>query len=480
MTRSLRSGAVTARHAHAAGGIGIAATLVAKVRALGWREAARRARTIVAIEGFRGLRMRAAAWRRRILDDHPPAISPAAFVTSSAAASESGDAQAAGPVGAAPVTGINLVGHPFGVLGMGEHVRKSAHAFAAAGVPFTLIDTFDQPGALAAKIREFPFLDRLSRVPAFPVSLFHLNADEMPLASAHLGAAFFAGHYNIGYWAWELAKFPDAWCSAFEYFDEIWAPSRFIQQALAEKSPVPVRYMPLAVGFPEHAPLDRAHFRLPRDRFLFLFYFDFTSYVARKNPQATLAAFEQAFPPGSTVAATLVIKLNGMHLRPDDYARFCAGLKPRGDSVILLEEVMTDREVRSLVQCCDAFVSLHRSEGFGRGLAEAMYYGKPVIGTGYSGNLDYMNPDNACLVDHVLVPVREGEYPHAEGQVWADPDVAQAAAYMRALAGDARLCGRLGERARASMREHHGFAAIGRRYRARLAAIGLAGTRDAP
>ena len=316
---------------------GVVRTFLAKVRTLGLRASLRRAGAIVSAEGVAGLRDRVAAWRARA---RPAAIPTAVAVLRRPAAGAEATQQ----------RGVNLIGHPFGVLGMGEHVRKSAHAFATAGVPFTLIDTFDQPGALAAKITEFPYLDRLTREPSHRVSLFHLNADEMPLASAHLGAAFFTGRYNIGYWAWELARFPDAWRGSFDFFDELWAPSRFIQQALAHASPVPVHYMPLAVGFPAREPLRRRHFGLPGDRFLFLFYFDFTSYVARKNPLAALAAFERAFPPGQRQRVGCVIKLNGMQLRPEDSAAFRAALSGRDESVFLIDKVMTDEEVRSLVQ----------------------------------------------------------------------------------------------------------------------------------
>lgn len=295
----------------------------------------------------------------------------------------------------------------------------------------------------------------------------------MKLASAHLGPEFFAGRYNIGYWAWELARFPDAWCSAFAFFDEVWAPSRFIQQAVAEKAPCPVVHMPLAVDFPVGTRLSRAHFGLPDDRFLFLFYFDFTSYMARKNPFGPLAAFRKAFPAGRHARASLVIKLNGMDQKPADYRRFMDELGDAHDDVVLIDKVMTDLEVRNLVQCCDAFVSLHRSEGFGRGLAEAMYFGKPVIGTAYSGNLDYMNPDNSCLVDAVLVPVREGEYPFPDGQLWADADVEQAADHMQRLVGEPSHAAAIGARAAAYMRAQHGFAAIGARYRRRLAQLGF-------
>jgi glycosyltransferase involved in cell wall biosynthesis len=419
--------------------------------------ALRKVAWIVRREGSAGLLGRMRAWRQ-----------PRGCGGTGAALPPAGAADGAG------AEGLNLVGHPYGALGMGEHIRKSAEAFAAAGVPFSIINTFRQVGPHGAKFGEFPHLSRIETDPRFPVSLFHLNADEMRLASAHLGPAFFTGRYNIGYWAWELARFPDAWCYAFDFFDEIWAPSRFIEQAVAQAAPCPVVHMPLAVDFSSSHALPRSHFKLPERKLLFLFYFDFTSYVARKNPWGPLAAFRAAFPDPDRANVALVIKLNGMEQRPEDYQRFREALRDGSAAgLILLDRVMTDHEVRNLVRNCDCFVSLHRSEGFGRGLAEAMHYGKPVIGTGYSGNLDYMNPDNACLVDYVLVPVAEGEYPHAEGQLWADPDVEQAAWYMRRIADDASLRQRLGARAAQYMHAHHSFAAVGAHYRRRLAKLGF-------
>jgi glycosyltransferase involved in cell wall biosynthesis len=444
----------------------LVSTFVTKLRILGPTGALRTAWSIVKREGSAGFARRLRAWRHGSAADSLDRAGAGSSVTTAG--------QAATPAATAATSGgINLVGHPYGALGMGEHIRKSAGAFAAAQVPFVVVNTFDQVGPHGDMFIEFPHHDLVRRESPYPVSLFHLNADEMKLAAAHLGEQFFSGRYNIGYWAWELARFPDAWCSAFAFFDEIWAPSRFIQQAVAEKAPCPVVHMPLAVDFPAGARLPRSHFGLPDDRFLFLFYFDFTSYVARKNPFGPLAAFRKAFPRAAGARTSLVIKLNGMAHKPADHRRFIDELGDTHDDVILIDQVMTDQEVKSLVQNCDAFVSLHRSEGFGRGLAEGMYFGKPVIGTAYSGNLDYMNPDNACLVDALLVPVREGEYPFPEGQLWADPDIDQAAHYMRRLVDEPAWARAIGARAAAYMRTQHGFAAIGARYRRRLEQLGF-------
>ncbi|MEP7206512.1 MAG: glycosyltransferase family 4 protein [Casimicrobiaceae bacterium] len=430
-------------------------TFSQKVRVLGVRGLLRRAWWILSRDGWAGLTARIRHWRTAGTQPYRGG----AFIPEVA-------------IAGAGSGGVNLVGHPYGALGMGEHIRKSAQAFAAASVPFGIFNTFDQLGAYSDKFEEFPFHHVIGREVPHGVSIFHMNADEMKLAVAHLPPTFFEGRYNIGYWAWELARFPDAWSYAFQYFDEIWAPSRFIQQAVAEKAPCPVIHMPLAVDFSSEAPLPRRHFRLPERKFLFLFYFDFTSYVGRKNPLGALRAFRAAFPRQGRSDVALVIKLNGMEQRPAEYERFLREVGEPDESIVLIDRVMSDREVRNLVRNCDSFVSLHRSEGFGRGLAEGMFYGKPVIGTAYSGNLDFMNPDNACLVDAVLAPVGAGEYPYGDGQFWAEPDVEHAAYHMRRLVTDVALSRQLGARAAQYMRAHHSFAAVGAKYRARLARLG--------
>jgi glycosyltransferase involved in cell wall biosynthesis len=260
---------------------------------------------------------------------------------------------------------------------------------------------------------------------------------------------------------------------SFAPLDEIWAPTRFIQQAIAETTGLPVVWMPFAVEPGEAGGLTRADLGLPEHGFVFLYFFDFRSYAQRKNPWAALHAFSRAFPPGGSEPVHLVVKVNGTGARPDDYRAFLDSPLARDPRVSIVDRVLDDRGIKSLVACCDCFVSLHRSEGFGRGLAEAMYYAKPVIATAYSGNLDFMNPLVACLVDHRLVPVGAGEYPFGEGQLWADADVDQAAWYMRRLVGDTTYAGDLGARAAAYIREFHSYAAVGAQYRRRLDALGL-------
>jgi len=370
--------------------------------------------------------------------------------------------------------GALLLGHPFGVLGMGEHIRLSASAFSAAEVPFGIRNIYGEYGLHLAEVhQDFPFKEKIVKDGCYRANVFHINADEMMNAQIHLGKALFTNRYNVGYWAWELSQFPREWRSALQLVDEVWAPSRFIEQAIANTTSSPVIRMPLAVDFPEPNGMTRESFGLPEKRFLFLFFFDFTSYVQRKNPEGAIRAFLQAFPDVEDTRVGIVIKMNGMDLRPQEYKAFIESIDCEDPRILLMDRVLTDRETKSLVKLCDCFLSLHRSEGFGRGLAEAMYLGKPVIATGYSGNLDFTNEQNACLIDYQLIPVREHEYPFAKGQKWADPDIDHAVWFMRRLVNEPPYAKTIGQHAADFIKTHHSPSVVGAKYRGRLAALNL-------
>jgi glycosyltransferase involved in cell wall biosynthesis len=369
--------------------------------------------------------------------------------------------------------GALLVGHPYGVLGVGEYVRASAAAFAAAGIPFAIRNTYDWGEHLAGKHPDFAFWDRLTMENPFRANILHINADEMADARRHLGDAFFAGRYNIAAWHWELSRFPDAWLPALEGVDELWASSRFIQHTLAERARVPVIWMPHPVDVGVGGGPDSPVPGLPEDRYLFLTLFDFTSFVARKNPFGAVRAFLAAFPPGSSARVGVVIKANGASARPAEARAFLASHELRDPRIVVINDTLDRRSMIDLMKACHCFVSLHRSEGFGRGIAEALLLEKPVIVTGYSGNMDFTSPQNACIVDYQLVDVGLDEYPHAAGQQWADPDLHQAAGYMRRVVEDPGWASELARRGRELVEAQHSAEAVGRRCRTRLEKLGL-------
>lgn len=363
---------------------------------------------------------------------------------------------------------IVLAGHPFASIGCAESLRCSYRALRAVGTAPDLVDMYGAPGVDPAERAEFePALVREFG----DINVFHLNADEVPYAMEVIGPQALAGGYNILYPYWELERFPAAWVPHLQHFDELWAPSAFIAGSLRNCTDIPVHHLPTACEVTVSSLLSRRHFGIPESAYVFLFFFDFRSYAARKNPQAGVAAFARMLEARPQADVCLVLKIHGAEHDPAGLALLREQVRPFGARVLLIEETCSDNRIKNLVRCCDCFLSLHRSEGFGRGLAEAMFLGKPVIATGYSGNLDFMDADSALLLDYRMVPVAAGEYPYPDGQHWADPDVAQASRHMLQLLDDPRAGRALGQRASRLVRTRIGYRPVGLAYRERFAQI---------
>jgi glycosyltransferase involved in cell wall biosynthesis len=357
-----------------------------------------------------------------------------------------------------------LMGYPGLASGRAEDLRMTALAFRRHGRQWAVLDRLSgaittEDERVAAAFAEAP-----------QVNIVHLNADTAFFDYLFLREKGVGQGYTIGYWAWELAKFPAQWSSSFAFVDEIWVASRFAYDAIAPASPKPVFLMPSPVVLPTPEPgLGRADFALPEDKFVFYFSFDLRSYVIRKNPAAAIAAFRRAFPQRAA-PVILLLKTIGSEWHPDerDGLAEAIGGDPR---ILLIDREYPRRRAIALLALVDCFVSLHRSEGFGRGPAEAMLLGKPVITTDYSGTRDFATRETALLVDYELAPVGAEEYPGADGQVWAEPDIEAAAAAMRRIAADAALARQLGNAGRELIRRRYDPTAIGARYEERLRRI---------
>lgn len=369
-------------------------------------------------------------------------------------------------------TDLALVGHPFASIGRGEDLRCAIRALEAAGLRFTVRDAYGGNPEHDPVLRQE--LAECIRPELSPrTNVFFLNGDEVEQALAHLGSSRRQGSYDIVYPQWELSIYPPEWARQLDLFDEIWAPSRFVLGALKDAVSKPVVHMPLPIEPRLEAFLPRRYFGLPESSYLFLFFFDFSSYIERKNPLAVLRAFEKACEECPEADTALVVK-TARPWQSDVFERELRQLKGRiqaslqAERIILLDRVLPDYEIKNLMRACDCFVSLHRSEGFGRGMAEAMWLGKPVVATGYSGNLDFMTEDNSRLVPYTLIEVQEGQYPYAGGQVWAEPDVDQAAERMSELLKDGDSGRRLGQVASRHVRTHLSHRAFGLRFGTRL------------
>ncbi|MBV9812434.1 MAG: hypothetical protein JO326_06770, partial [Acetobacteraceae bacterium] len=327
---------------------------------------------------------------------------------------------------------VTLIGHPFAPIGMGEQLRSHVASCLAvhleAGVHDILRHENRADPAHLALLAE-----RECRHVPGGVRIFHMNGDEIgPLLDAFAAnGQDFHGGYNIVVPAWELPCYPKVWAEQLGRFDEVWALSRFIQASL-QASGVKSVLIGQSVELPPGPFLPRRAFGLRESAFVLLSMFDLSSYASRKNPEAALALLERLRADDPFADVQLVLKVKD---RGGDAREWAASL-PRDQRLHVIAEPMDSFSVRSLIRACDCFLSLHRSEGFGRGLGEAMWLGRLAMGTAWSGNLDFMTPDNALLVEHKLVRLRRDAYPHAQGQRWAEADVAHAHALLRPVLAD--------------------------------------------
>ena len=369
-----------------------------------------------------------------------------------------------GPSGPLPF-GVTVIGYVRAESGVGESARATLRALACTQVPHAVHDFRD--GNVSRMGEQVD--DALPVSVRHAVSLFHINADQMPHARAALGDTWFGTPHRIGFWAWELEQFPAEWHGAFDLVDEIWVPSAFCQRAVAAHAPVPVLCMPHSVAIPERLQPDRTRFGLKADSVVFLAMADVMSSPERKNPFGAIEAFERAFAGGHE-PVELVVKVSNGERDPQAMARLRA-LAARDARIHLVADYLDRPTLNCLIDSADCFVSLHRAEGFGLVNAEAMARGKVVIATGWSGNMDFMSPENSLPVDYVLQPIASDIGPYRAGQRWAEPDLDDAAQKMRRVAADQRLRQQLGQRARADCTAQLAPPVIGRLLQARLAAI---------
>ena len=336
-----------------------------------------------------------------------------------------GTAQAASP-------GINLVGFAYGEFGLGENLRALASACRVGEIPFAVLDvdmrlkTRQADRSVAAHI-----VDELRHT----CSLFCINPDMLKPVVRLMKPKAGMRRYNVGFWFWELEQVPRAWAYAIDSVDEIWVATEFIASAMRAATTKPVTKIHTPIDVRLSRPYTRAEFGLPDDRFLFLFSFDFNSFAMRKNPEGAIAAFKQAFGMGRRDVGLVIKSINGGN-KPEKLR----ALRERiggDDRIVIVDGFMSRDQVFGLQSVVDAYVSLHRAEGLGLGLAESMFLGKPVIGTAYSGNLEFMSAENSCLVDYRLVAIEKGQYIIDDERFrWAEPDVGQAALWMARLADD--------------------------------------------
>ena len=351
--------------------------------------------------------------------------------------------------------GINLVGYHTRESSLGDVVRRIHAAVDAAGVNATplAVQRTASPELVAGRTAAH----RIGHA----VTLAVVNADQFPALQMDHPELFSAGARTIGYWFWELEHVPEPMRAAIDLVDEIWAGSTFVANAFAAVTDCPVRCVPIPVPQPSVSIRDRASF-VPLvgldGRFVFAVVFDHFSVTERKNPVGAIEAFKLAFQPGD--GPVLVVKSMNAERRWPQHQRVLAAVDGRPD-VIVWDEHLDRDDHMAFIGCVDALVSLHRSEGLGLHLAEAMWLGTPVIATRYSGNLDFMDDECSVLIDAAMTTVEHGEGVYPPEAHWADPDLELAAAAMRRLVSEPRWAAELAAAALQRMQQQPTLAETG-------------------
>ncbi|MEX0874662.1 MAG: FkbM family methyltransferase [Actinomycetota bacterium] len=334
--------------------------------------------------------------------------------------------------------GVNLLGYLSTESGVGELGRHVQEAVRASGVPVAI--TIEESTVLNRTGHAIPE-DTLQNEPEFGVSVVCVNADMTPM-TLRMHPEFAKDRYVIGVWVWELADFPPAMRSAFAHVDEVWTCSDFCARSIANESPVPVQTFPT----PVRDPFVTTHPERPADGMTrFLFVFDHNSVFARKNPTAATTAFERAFADRADVG--LVIKSINGDKHPGDREQLRAAAAGDG-RIELIEHYLDHDDVTKLFAVSDCYLSLHRSEGFGFTVAEAMAHGLPVIATDYSATKELLTIETGWPIPFRLVPVGPGNQPYPAGAEWAEPDIDSAVAALQEVADNPSLARQRGAAAR--------------------------------
>lgn len=350
---------------------------------------------------------------------------------------------------------IRFYGHLRAGFGLAGGARATARCLKAAGCQLNYVDL-----ALAshANVQELPVDTSKSSCVRPDVDLVHTNPNILASNPELLEREPLSAPLRIGYWAWELEQFPAGWEHFFADYQEIWCPSSFTAQSLAQRSPVPVIALPHLPDW-SHLQARAVKRRASRQQqtqrpFTFLTLFDFWSTPERKNPAGVITAFQKAFPFSTvnTAPVQLLVKASSAEQFPEQAAALKA-LSSGDPRIRWIEQLLPQEQLDALYEQADALVSLHRAEGFGLTLADAMALGIPVIATGYSGNLDFMPAGSVELIPWKPQVIERTHGDYVAGAVWAEPDLEAAAAAMQKLAFDPVAAQQLGTRGQTIARE---------------------------
>lgn len=358
--------------------------------------------------------------------------------------------------------GINISGYINKAFGLGTAVRANINAIQSVEIPYVIND-FNL--IMPESTGEINFEQTISSENPFEVNLVQINPDNLANTFKTVDPSYFQNKFNIAFWAWELENFPDQFRDYFNLFDEIWTPSNFCVEAISKVSPVPVIRIMHSIEI-EETPYGRKDFNLPETPFIFMTMFDYHSSITRKNPLATINAYEMTFGRNNE-DVILVIKTSISKEFPNEKGLILDRISDN-KSIILIEEIFENNKLHSLINCCNCFVSLHRSEGFGLTMAEAMYLGKPVIATAYSANTEFMNINNHFPVKYDLIGTGNEYYFSNDKDIWADANVAHASEQMFLVFNNESLSKQIAQKGQDDVKKFLSPKKIGNQIKQRL------------
>lgn len=343
--------------------------------------------------------------------------------------------------------------------------REMVEAVRHMQIPYEALDLPISPSRMPSS-RRFDLPESKSATPSSPLSIISWNGDAYNIIGRSVPSSWFQNRRIVGVWYWETEQDPPpAHREGYQWVDEIWVTSQFIADSLSRTAPVPIRKFPhLMKQLVVPDPLDLPE-SLQNDRFAFLFSFDFRSVARRKNPHAVCESFIRAFPSPSPSGPLCVIKsLAGQSHHELEWLEITTRYRHRPD-ILFIDGWMTPVQRDSLMARANCYVSLHRSEGLGLTLMESMSLGKPCIATGYSGNLEFMTPENSWLIPYQTVAVGAGAPPYPPKHTWAEPDIPAAAAAMKEVYASPELAHKKGLLGQSTIQTRHGIEAVAARLR---------------
>lgn len=382
-----------------------------------------------------------------------------------------------------PINGVNLIGYARHALGIGEDLRCTAYALNSNKLDTAIINF--HPGSLDKTREEKTLENRIQTKHLYKTTILCLTAEETLRYVMTEGINNLKGKYVIGYWPWELPYWPKSWNWAFSFVNEIWVSSKHIKDSVVMETNKPVKVMPLCVdqeGFQfsqqshKQRIVNRKKFNLDLNSTYICYCFDQNSYIDRKNPLDALKSFQMAFPPYPLDSVNKNVRLIIKTYPSKNISwewQFLKEISKFDSRVEIIEKNMSRFELLNFYGCCDIFLSLHRAEGYGRNLAEALQLGLDLIATNWSGNTDFCKGDLYHPVPFKLVPLKPLEYPHWEGQFWAEPDIFASAKILEKVVIKRRKDGLPNKKISKEYQRYFSAIKSGKKYLKRLNDLGL-------